>query len=134
MNGPSRCKPRTPSRPPIERAACDGGPHLLASIGDQGWEARCRAKAAVCPGNSAHAFDRRLIVEENAATAVDLQIYEAWSQEGAGRKARLRPIGRDLTPGPKPDDAAVPDQHRGFDMPTVAVKNAVRQDGMTVCD
>ena len=121
--------------PAADRASRrDGGPHLLASIGDQGWEARRRAKATVRPGNGAHAVGRRLIVEENAATAIDLQIDEAWSQEGAGRKARLRPIGRNLAPGPKPDDAAVPDQHRGFGMPAVTVKNAVRQDGMPVGD
>ena len=32
----------------------------------------------------------------------------------------------------KPDDAPVPDQHRGFGMPAVTVKNTVRQDGMPV--
>ena len=31
-----------------------------------------------------------------------------------------------------PDDAAVPNQHRGVGVPAVAVENAVRQDGMTV--
>jgi hypothetical protein len=30
----------------------------------------------------------------------------------------------------KPNDPAVPDQHRGFGMPAVTVKNTVRQDGM----
>ncbi len=133
--------PRTDERPfqvqaedPIPAAdgasRRDGGPHLLAGIGDQGWKARRRAKATVRPGNGAHAVRRRLIVEENAAAAIDLQIDEARGQEGAGREARLRPIGRNLAPGPKPNDAAVPDQHRGFGMPAVTVKNPVRQDGM----
>ena len=110
----------------------DGGPHLLARIGDQGRQARRRAKATVRPGNGAHAVGRRLIVEENAAAAVDLQIDEARGQEGAGRQPRLRPVGRNLAPGPKSDDAAVPNQHRGFGMPAVTVKNTVRQDGMAV--
>ena len=112
----------------------DGGPHLLARIGDQGRQARRRAKAAVRAGNGAHAVGGRLIVEQNAAAAIDLQIDEARGQEGAGRKPRLRPIGGNLAPGPKSDDAPVPDQHRGFGMPAMAVKNAVRQDGMPVGD
>ena len=86
------------------------------------------------PGDGAHAVGRRLIVEENAAAAIDLQIDEARGQEGAGRQARLRPIGGNLAPGPEPDDAAVPNQHRGFGMPAVTVKNTVRQDGMPVGD
>ena len=76
----------------------DGGPHLLARIGDQGRQARRRAEATVRPGNGAHAVGGRLIVEENAAAAIDLQIDEARGQESAGRKARLRPIGGNLAP------------------------------------
>ena len=121
--------------PAADRASRrDGGPHLLARIGDQGWEAGRGAIATVRPGNGAHAVGRRLIVEENAAAAIDLQIYEAGGQEGAGREARLRPIGGNLAPGPKSNDAPVPDQHRGFGMPAVTVKNTVCQDGMPVGD
>ena len=109
-------------------------PHLLAGIGDQGWQARRGAKATVRPGNGAHAVGRRLIVEENAAAAVDLQIDEAGSQESAGRETRLRPIGGNSPQGANANDAPVPDQHRGFGMPAVTVKNAVRQDGMPVGD
>ena len=137
--------PRTDKRPfqvqaedPIPAAdgasRRDDGPHLLASIGEQGWEARRRAEATVRPGNGAHAVDRRLIIKKNAGPSIDLQIYEAWGQEDAGREARLRPIGRNLAPGPKPNNAAVPDQHRGFGMPAITVKNTVRQDGMAVGD
>ena len=70
--------------------------------------------------------------KENAAPAIDLQIYEARSQEGTGRQARMRPIGGNLAPGPKSNNAAVPNQHGGFGMPAVTVKNSVRQDGMSV--
>jgi len=75
-----------------------------------------------------------LIVEEDAAAPIDLQIYEAGGKEDAGREPRLRPIGRNLAPGPKPNYATVPDQHRGFGTPALTVKNAVRQDGMPVGD
>ena len=95
--------------PTADRASRrDGRPHLLAGVGDQGRQARRGAKAAVRPGDGAHALGRRLIVEENAASAVDLQIDEARGQEGAGRQARLRPIGGNLGPGPEPNDAPVP--------------------------
>jgi hypothetical protein len=75
-----------------------------------------------------------LIVEENAAASIDLQIYEAGRQKGAGREARLRPTGGNLAPGPKSNDAPVPDQQRGIGMPAVTVKNTVRQDGMPIGD
>jgi hypothetical protein len=71
-----------------------------------------------------------LIVKENAAAPIDLQIYKAGGQERSAREARLRPIWGDLAPGPKSSDAPVPDQHRGLAMPAVTVKNAVSQDGM----
>src|SRR5215208_4594163 len=90
----------------------DRGPHLLARVGDQGWQARRRAEAAVRPGDGAHAVGRWLFVEENAAAAVDLEIDEARGQDGAGRQPRLRPVGRNLAPGRKSNDAAVPNQHR----------------------
>jgi len=70
-----------------------------------------------------------LIVEENAAASIHLQIYEAWGQEDAGRKARLRPIGRNLAPGPNPNDAASRIS-TAASYAAVTVKNTVRQDGM----
>ena len=102
-----------PSRPAIERAAAIAASHPIARIGDQCRQARRGAKTAVRPGDGAHALGRRPIVEQDAAAAVDLQIDEPGSQRRAGRKACLRPIGRELRPRRKPDDAAVPDQHRG---------------------
>ena len=110
----------------------DRAPHLLAGVGDQGRQARGRAKAAVRPGDFAHAVRGRPIVEEHAAPAIDLQIDEARGQDRAGRQARPRPIVGNLAGGPDPVDAAVPNQHRGVGMPAVAVENTVRQDGMTV--
>jgi hypothetical protein len=84
----------------------------------------------VGPGDGAHAISRWLIVEQNPAAAVHLQIDEARGQERAGREALLRPIGRNLAPGPQSGDSPVPDQHRRFGTPASAVKNAVREDSM----
>jgi hypothetical protein len=110
----------------------DCGPHLLASVGDQGWEARRGAIATVRPRNGAHAVGRWLIVEKDAAAPITLHIYEAWGYEGANSESCLRPIGGYLIPWPKPNDAPVPNQHRRFGMPSVTVKNTVRQDGMPI--
>ena len=59
----------------------DGGPHLLAGIADQRRQAARGAIAPVCPSNGAHSLGGRSIVEQNAATAIDLQIYEARSHK-----------------------------------------------------
>jgi hypothetical protein len=75
-----------------------------------------------------------LIVEEDAPASIDLQIYEAGGQEGAGREPGLRPIEGKLAPGPKSNNTPVPDQYRSFGMPPMTVKNPVRQDGVPVGD
>ena len=84
--GPLKVQPENavPARRRARR--CNRRPHLLARIGDQGRQARRRAGAAVRPGDGAHAVGRRLVVEENAPAAVDLQIDEARGEERAGRK------------------------------------------------
>jgi hypothetical protein len=75
-----------------------------------------------------------LIVEENAAAAIDLQIYEARSDKSAGWEPHTRPVGGNFARGPNSDDAPVPDQNRSFCMPAVTVKNPICQDGMSVGD
>ena len=72
--------------------------HLLTRIGDQSRQAGGGAVAAVRPGNRAHAVGRRLIVEQDAATAIHLQVYEAGRHENARGNARLRPIRMESRP------------------------------------
>jgi hypothetical protein len=67
-----------------------------------------------------------LIVEENAASTVDLQINKAWGEEGASWEARLRPIGRHVAPRAKFNDAPRPDEQRGSRTPALTIKNSVR--------
>jgi len=112
----------------------DCGSHSCGCIGNEGWQAAGRAKATVRPGYGAHAVGGRLIVQEDAATPVDLQIDEAGSQERARRKTCLRPIGRNVAPPCQPNNAPLPDEHRGFGMPVVTVKNPIRHDGMPLGD
>ena len=121
--------------PAADRASRrDGGPHLLARIGDQCWEAGRGAKATVRPGNGAHAVGCRLIVKEYATAAIDLEIYEAGGQEGAGGEACLRPIGGNLAPGPKSNDRARPGPGPRLRHASRDRQKPVRQDGMPVGD
>jgi hypothetical protein len=120
------------SVPACDRAGCrDGASDLPAGIGNQRWQAGRSAIAAVRPRNDAHAVGRRLIVEKNAAAAVDLKIDEAGRQEDAGRETHLRPVSGNLAPGSKRSNAAVPDQYCSFGMPAVTVENTVSQYGVT---
>jgi hypothetical protein len=75
--------------------------------------------------NGAHTVGCRLIIKKDAVAPISLQIDEAWGEEGAGRKPRLAPIGWNIAPRSKPDNATAPNQHRGSNMPGVTVKNTV---------
>jgi hypothetical protein len=55
----------------------DGSLNALARIGDQRRKTASGAKLAVRARNGAHAVRRRLIVQKNAATPVDLKIDKA---------------------------------------------------------
>ena len=118
-------------------AACgprsgDGRPHLFARIGYQGWQASSGAIATVSPSNRTHSIGRRLIIKEDAASPVDLQIYEARRQKNAGGQPGCRPIGRYFARAAQAQDTAHPDHHGGFEMPAMAVKNTVCNHGMAI--
>jgi hypothetical protein len=83
-------------------------------------------------GNGTHSVDARFIVEENAAAAINLQIYEAGDQESTGGEPCPRPIAGNFAPWLNSNDAPVSNQHRGFGMPAATVKNTIRQDRMRV--
>jgi hypothetical protein len=83
----------------------------------------------VRPGNGAHAVGRRLIVEQDAAATVHLQVYEAGRHENARGNARLCPPGWNLVRRREAGDAAALDHHGSTAMPAAAVKNTVRNDG-----
>jgi hypothetical protein len=112
----------------------DCGPHLRRRVGDQGWQAAGRPKATVRLGDGAHAVGGRLIVQQDAATAIDLQVDKAGGQKGAAGNTHLRPSGGDFTHRCQSDDPAVPDQHRGVGMPAKTVKHPIRQDGLRFGD
>jgi hypothetical protein len=75
-----------------------------------------------------------LIIEEDAAPAIDLQIDKARSQKGAGGELRLRPVGWNLSRSPNSGDASISDQHSGLRMPAAAIKYTVSQNRMPTGD
>jgi hypothetical protein len=111
---------------------CDGGADLAARIADQSREASRCAIAPMRPRNGSHAVGRRLVVKENPAATIDLQIDKTGCQEDTRLKAHLRTTGRNLGPRPEPSDAAVFNEQRSLDMPVVTVKNAIGQNGVPI--
>jgi hypothetical protein len=113
--------------------ACDrasrrnGGTHFFARIGNQRRKTGRRTIATVSLSDCPHAARRGLIVEQNAAAAIDLEIYEPGRQKDAGRQTGLRAIGANLGSCADSNNAAIPDDHRGSIAPAVTVKNAVSQ-------
>jgi hypothetical protein len=84
--------------------------------------------------NGAHTVGCRLIIKKDAAAPIGLQINEAGGEEATGREPRLRPIRGNIAPGPKPNNATAPNQHRGSNMPGVTVKNTVGEERIPVGD
>ncbi len=76
----------------------DGGLRLLPGIGDQRRQARRRAIAPMRARDGPHAFRCRIIVEQNPAAAIDLEVDEAGRQQGAVRQPSLRPVAWNLAP------------------------------------
>ena len=77
-------KPEDPISVADGASSSDGASHLLARIADQRRQTGCRAVTTVGPRNSTHAISGRLVVEQNAAAAVDLQVNETGRQERPG--------------------------------------------------
>ena len=109
---------------------CDSGLYALSAIGDQSRKTGGRAKPAVRARNRAHAVRRRLIVQKNAAAAIDLQIDKAGGKKSGLRKPCLRPILGHLIRGPNSRNPPAPNQNRGPGMPAMAIKNTLREDGV----
>src|SRR5262245_41772063 len=115
---------------PSQRArGCYGTAHAFTRVRDQSRQAGGSAEAAVRPGNRAHAVGGRLVIEQNAAAAVHLQVYKAGRHENACSNTRLLPIGWNLAGWSETGDAAALDHHGSAAMPAATVKNMVRNDG-----
>src|SRR5262249_1039282 len=77
-----------------------------------------------------HAICPRLIVEQYAAAAIDLQVYESRCQKDAGGQTGLRAIGANLGPCADSNNEPVPDEYRGSLAPLITLKDAVSQHRM----
>jgi hypothetical protein len=77
-----------------------------------------------------HGVRRGIVIEQDTAAAVDLNVQEAWRKQGAVRQALMRPGIRNVSPRGQPVNAAALDQHRGMAVPTAAVENPLGKDGV----
>ena len=68
----------------------------IGAIGDQRRQTACGPRPAVSFDDAAHAGLGRLIVEEDAATAIDLDVDEAGREDRVGGKLRVSPGGARL--------------------------------------
>ena len=103
----------------------NGATHLFARVSDQSRQAGRGAVATMRARNRTHAIGGRLIIEQNAAAPVHLQIYEPGRHENACGNTRLQPTERNLARRNEAGDAAVLDHYGGVVMPGATVKNTV---------
>lgn len=75
-----------------------------------------------------HSFDARVIVQENAATAINLQVYKPGRQDRAFRKPSLLEIVRDTPSIHYVVNAATMNQERSIDAPVAPVENAIGEN------
>src|SRR5207237_2651245 len=77
-----------------------------------------------------HGFGRGIIVQEDPAAAIHLEIDEAWCEESARRQA-LRPrVARNIFAAGDAGEEATFHDNRGFVVPAAAIENAVGKNGL----
>src|SRR5215471_3043491 len=81
-------------------------------------------------GDRPHAFRRRIVVEQYAAAAIDLEVDEAGSQQSPIRQALPRPIVWNLAPRRQSANATILDQHRDIAVPATAVEDPLAKNRM----
>src|SRR5438105_10923750 len=75
----------------------DRAQYLVAAVGDQRRQNRCRAKLPVRARDGAHGLGRRIVVQQNPAATIHLQIDQARREECTGRQATRSPGGRNAS-------------------------------------
>ena len=80
----------------------------------------------MCSSNGAHRVRRWLIIEENAATAIDLQINEAGREHRSGRHDFGLPVPRTRITRRDTLNNPTLDQDDRIIVPPISIENAVR--------
>src|SRR5882762_6955978 len=83
----------------------------------------------MCSGNGAHRVRRWLIIEENAAATVDLQVDEAGRKHRPGRHEFGWPVTRTLIARRDAHNHPTIDQDDRIMVPSIAIENTVSRNG-----
>jgi hypothetical protein len=83
--------------------------------------------------NRAHCVRRWLVVEKNAAAAVDLQVDEAWRKHRAGRHHLDRTVTRALSARRDVLNDAAIDHDDRLVVPSKSIENTVRRNCQLGC-
>jgi hypothetical protein len=107
---------------------CDRSRHRLTPIADQRRQKSSRAEPSMRLGHGAQTRERRLVVEENAATTVDLNIDESGRQQASWTKVErfADEVGRRAE---FPNQPILDDDDRSFPHP-LAVEHPFGADRM----
>jgi hypothetical protein len=100
-----------------------GGAHLRMRSADQRRQQRGGAEPAMGRDHARYGGRRRRIVEEDIASAIDLQVDEARRQPRTGRRDMHRNCGRQLATRGNCGDAALVDDDRAVTVENVAVEH-----------
>ena len=106
-------------------------PHFFRCVGDQRRQQRRRAELAMRGGDGANAFDRRHVVEQDVAAAIDLHVDEAGREPCAIRQVAQSACATATSfAGRDRDDACALDDDRGVAVNDGAVEHIIRCDGV----
>jgi hypothetical protein len=82
----------------------------------------------MCSSNGAHRLRRWLVIEENAAAAIDLQIDEAGREHRSGRHNFGWPVTRTLITPPDTLNHPTIDQDDRIIVPSISIENTVSRN------
>ena len=100
-------------------------------VGDQRRQQRRGAERRMCPADGFDRGDVGMVVEHDAAAAIDLDVDEAWDQQ-AGAGLDLGHAGRNGAIGQNGLDQAFVDDESRIVMPVGAIEDAGASEGETV--
>jgi hypothetical protein len=107
------------------------GPHFLRAVGNQRRKQRRRSETAMRRGNGADPLHRRLVVEQHAAAAVDLQVDKARREPGAFGQIEAQNCVGQVAAIDQRDNVFILDNDRSAVTHGAAIENAVGHDRET---
>ena len=106
----------------------DRGRGFGAAVAYQSRQTACGAEPAMGPGDGAHRLRRWLVIEQNAAAAIDLQVDEAGREHHSPRYDLGWPAIRILTARRDTLNHSAVDQDDGIIVPSNSIEDMVRRN------